>query len=94
MGARGEIQDRAQIARRRKLFLVVTGGNRHISLPCLTVGRTIEKSARRGKHWLGFPPNSYVSASRRLTSGQKPGDDVSRVEQDGFVLLRRDLDEA
>jgi hypothetical protein len=29
-----------------------------------------------------------------LNVGQHPGDDVSRVEQDGFVLLRRDLDEA
>ena len=30
-----------------------------------------------------------------LTSGgQHSGDDVSRVEQDGFVLLRRSLDEA
>jgi hypothetical protein len=28
------------------------------------------------------------------TSGQHPGDDVSRAEQDGFVLLLRDLDEA
>ena len=27
-------------------------------------------------------------------TGQHPGDDVSRVEQDGFVLRRRDLDEA
>ena len=35
-----------------------------------------------------------VQPSRRLTSGQHPGDDVSRVKQDGFVLLRRDLDEA
>jgi len=34
------------------------------------------------------------SASRRLTSGQHPGNDLSRVKQDGFVLVRRDLDEA
>jgi hypothetical protein len=30
----------------------------------------------------------------RLASGQHPSDNVSRVEQDGFVLLSRDLDEA
>jgi hypothetical protein len=26
--------------------------------------------------------------------GQHPGDDIARVEQDGFHLVRRDLDEA
>jgi hypothetical protein len=50
----------------------------------------LEHAPRRG----GFRPKLGCSASRRLTSGQHPGDDVSRVEQDGFVLLRRDLDEA
>ncbi len=29
-----------------------------------------------------------------LTSGQHLGDDFSRVKQDGFMLRRRDLDEA
>ena len=52
------------------------------------------KSHRKimGRDHLGY--QSDVQPSRRLTSGQHPGDDVSRVKQDGFVLLRRDLDEA
>jgi integrase/recombinase XerD len=36
----------------------------------------------------------YTSGCSPLTSGQHPSDDVSRVEQDGFMLFRRDLDEA
>ena len=38
--------------------------------------------------------NGASTHETHLTSDQHPGDDVSRVEQDGFVLLRRDLDEA
>ena len=44
---------KSRIARRLRagaeLSLVVAGGDRHISLPCLSLGRTIEKSAPPGK---------------------------------------------
>ena len=49
---------------------------------------------QRIMHGAGAASNLTRMFGLRLASGQHPGDDVSRVEQDGFVLLRRDLDEA
>jgi hypothetical protein len=49
---------------------------------------------QRIMHRAGAASNLTRMFGLRLASGQHPGDNVSRVEQDGFVLLRRDLDEA